>query len=344
MSPRALLCGLVAAGVLFAAAGAGAASIAGAATFGGWSHAEQRVVVRAGLMRPYPGGAFHGERRLSADQLRWALRALARTAGTERAAAPGGGGRITVRAFDRIMVDQLGMTDVAAHVQRQARRSGLVPPDRFGAEVVARQLGLRFNHPSREDGFELFPGDPITRAEAAWSLARVLRLGDDDLAYVREQLLGFTLPRYDADQRRVLRVAVARIGWPYVWGGESDGTFSSIGGWQAHGGFDCSGLVWRVFKLSGSPWGPEIQGRTAAQQADEIPRSRRLRLHRVRGGDLLFFGSASFTSRPTEANVVHEGIALTPEWMIQASSQGVYLGSLTEKWRRDGFAWGRRVL
>jgi cell wall-associated NlpC family hydrolase len=322
-----------------------AAGGAGAATLGGWSRTQQKQVVRAGAMAVFPSDhRFHGERRLSVAQLRSTLGVLAARDGVDRVPLPGAG-TVTVARFDRLLVQQLGLEDVATHVQQEARAAGLKPPARFGDEVTARQLGLRYNHPSWDDRLELFPTDAITRAEAAWSVAQVLRLSDDDIAYVTDQLSGFTLPTtYDAAQRRILGLAVSRIGWPYIWGGESDGTFSSAGGWQAHGGFDCSGLVWRVFKLSGSPWGHLIQGRTAAQQAGEVSRARRLHLRQLRGGDLLFFGTARFTSTPTEANVVHEGIALTKDWMIQSSSQGVYLGSLREPWRRDEFAWGRRVL
>ena len=41
---------------------------------------------------------------------------------------------------------------------------------RFGAEVVARLLGLRYNHPAANDGRELRPQDAATRAEAAYSV------------------------------------------------------------------------------------------------------------------------------------------------------------------------------
>ena len=92
-----------------------------------------------------------------------------------------------------------------------------------------------------------------------------------------------------------MRIAIARIGMPYVWGGETDRASAAYGG-QVHGGYDCSGLAWRVFKLSGLP-AAALQGRTAAQQAGEIPRSARLRLGQVQGGDLLFFGPGRFWQR-----------------------------------------------
>jgi cell wall-associated NlpC family hydrolase len=106
---------------------------------------------------------------------------------------------------------------------------------------------------------------------------------------------------------------------PYVWGGETDGPSPG----QVHGGYDCSGFAWRVFKLSGNPAGRQISGRTAAQQAGEIPKSRRIALDDVQPGDLLFFGSAHFRSKATEGNVTHEGIALSNQWAIHSSSQGV---------------------
>ena len=127
---------------------------------------------------------------------------------------------------------------------------------------------------------------------------------------------------------------------PYIWGGETDG--ASPG--QVHGGYDCSGFAWRVYKLSRNPAGTKIRGRTAAQQAGEIPKSRRLHLSQVQPGDLLFFGSAKFKSKATEANVIHEGIALSKDFAIHSSDQGVYVLPLYEGWLHDQFVWARRVL
>jgi len=69
---------------------------------------------------------------------------------------------------------------------------------------------------------------------------------------------------------------------PYGWGGESDGLSSRYGA-QLHGGYDCSGFVWRVYKLSGNPAGLGIGGRTAAQMAGEIPKAQRLLMNAVGG-------------------------------------------------------------
>jgi hypothetical protein len=38
------------------------------------------------------------------------------------------------------------------------------------------------------------------------------------------------------------------------------------------------------------------------------------------------------------------GIALSPDWMIHASAQGVYVSPLFDEWRRARFSWARRLL
>ena len=306
-----------------------------AATRANWNRAEQQQVAAAGLLTRLDDNRFHGERDLTGAQLGQALTALAGqpVAGTAQAT-------VSVTAFDARLVGQLGLSDVAAHVQDTARQAGLNPPRTFGTEVVARYLGLRTNHPAEDEALELYPWEPITRAEAAHSLAVLLDSGDWATQSARSQLGAFSLPAYDAATRRALRVAVSKIGMPYVWGGETDAASST----QAHGGYDCSGFVWRTFKLSGLPAGERIGGRTAAQMAGEIPKRERLHLDEIAPGDLLFFGEATFNGKATETGVDHVGIALSPHWMIQSSAQGVYVSSLDDEWRKARFTWARRVL
>jgi len=313
-----------------------------AATLGGWNTPEQRAVVRAGLLPKLADGRFHGEEPLTGAQLAGALGAVAARAG-QAPLAGGSSATLTVTSFDARLVDQLGLSDVARHVQDTAGAAGLRPPRTFGTEVVARYLGLRDDHPAPDEKLELYPWDPITRAEAAHSLATILHSGEWAVEGARAQLSALTLPRYDAAQRTALSLAASKIGMPYVWGGETDAVSSQFG-YQAHGGYDCSGFVWRVFKLSGNPAGARIGGRTAAQMAGEIAKRQRIRLDAVQPGDLLFFGSASFKGRASERSVIHVGIALSPHWMIHSSGQGVYVSSLDDPWRRDEFAWARRVL
>jgi cell wall-associated NlpC family hydrolase len=311
-----------------------------AAGLGSWNRSEQRAVVKAGLLDRLPDGRFHGEARLTGAQLGSALGGVAARA-DQPAVAGTSSATVSVTAFDARLVRQLGLSDVAAHVQAAAAQ--LHPPRSFGTEVVARYLGLRTNHPPQDETLELYPWDPITRAEAAHSLAVVLDQGDWAVESARAQLGAFELPRYGPHTRRLLSLAASRIGMPYVWGGETDAVSSQFG-YQAHGGYDCSGFVWRVFKLSGDPAGTRIGGRTAAQMAGEIRRSQRLHLDEIRPGDLLFFGAGSFKCKATERTVDHVGIALSEHWMIHSSAQGVYLQSLDDEWRRDSFTWARRIL
>src|SRR5438876_7321094 len=96
-----------------------------------------------------PGGAFQGAAPLSPAQANAAMAAVAATLGGNAAgSAPAAGeathavqiagGPVSVVRFDALLVDQLRLADVAAHVQSVAAADGLAPPAYFGTEVVAR--------------------------------------------------------------------------------------------------------------------------------------------------------------------------------------------------------------
>jgi cell wall-associated NlpC family hydrolase len=336
-----------------------------AATAGSWDAAQQRQVVATGLMGE-SDGSFDGAEHLSADQANAAMVALAPTLQSALDAQGSSGGEqgatgwsgepataapavpvaqtmqspVTVVTFDRMLVEELGLGGVAANVQATAAAAGLRPPSYFGSEVVARFLELGYEHPVGSQRLDLFPTEAITRAQAAWSLSAATKLSAWDVSSAQESLSAFELPSMTAAQRQALAIAVSRIGYPYVWGGTTDNTADGL----EHGGFDCSGFAWRVFKVSGLPWGREILGRTAAEQAGEIPSSQRLQMSQLEPGDLLFFGSAHFNSKATESNVIHEGIYLGDNWVIHSSGQGVYVLPLSGSWLGSSFAWGRRVI
>jgi len=301
-----------------------------ATTKANWDKADQRAVVRAGVLPSLDDG-FQGDHALTPGQLEAALAEIGAGSTT---AVKVTADRITVAVFHKYVVKQLGLADVVRAVQAEASRAGLSPPSRFGTEVVARQLGLRYDHPTQDDSLELYPTDTITRAEAAYSFARLLENGTGSAYYAREVLERFSLPSYTDAQRRALKTAVSKIGMPYVWGGETDGTSNSLYGPQAHGGYDCSGFVWRVFKLSGDPAGARIGGRTAAAMALEIKRGARLKFAKVRPADLLFFGKG----------ISHVGIAMSRDFMIHSSGQGVAITPLFDDYRQSSFDWARRVL
>jgi cell wall-associated NlpC family hydrolase len=329
------------------------ASAAAKKTAANWDGQAQRLVVKAGVMSEASPGNFAGASNLSGQAESKALSALAARqqaaedeveAPTTPAPAPmpavASTATVTVTRFDALLVDELGLSTTAAHVQQTAVAAGLKPPAYFGTEVVARYLGLRYDHPAGEDTLELYPWNAISRAEAAHSFAVVLEQGAWAVEGARETLEAFALPHYSADQLAVLRIAVSKIGMPYVWGGTTDGTEDGL----EHGGYDCSGFAWRVYKLSGLSWGAQILGRTAAEQAGEIAKSARIHVQDVQPADLLFFGSAHFNSNATHANVIHEGIALSSQWAIHSSGQGVYVLPLRTGWLAQQFTWARRVI
>ena len=99
----------------------------------------------------------------------------------------------------------------------------------------------------------------------------------------------------------MLNTAVRFIGFPYVWGGTSEQPESPFGV-QAHGGFDCSGFVWRVYKLQAYPGGAAlastIKGRTTYQMSGEVPAAKRIGFAKLAPGDVLFFGPAGPRSKP----------------------------------------------
>ena len=91
--------------------------------------------------------------------------------------------------------------------------------------------------------------------------------------------------------------ALAQVGTPYVWGGETPGV-----------GFDCSGLVQAAYKVAGInlPRVAQNQFDAGPQLAAGTP---------IQPGDLVFFGSSS-------ADVSHVGLVVRPGIMIDAPHTG----------------------
>jgi cell wall-associated NlpC family hydrolase len=249
----------------------------------------------------------------------------------------------TVSDLDASLVRGFGLGGAAHRFYLAARAAGLAPPARFGTEVTARMLELRYNHPAGQDNLELLPSEPATRAEAAYSAARALGFSDWQTTGVDQASQAFEVPELTAWQQRILHTAVQFIGYPYVWGGESETSESPFGA-QAHGGFDCSGFVWRVYKLQKyageGTLAATLRGRTTYDMSGEVPRAKRIPFAQLQPADVLFFGNGP---RSKPAQVGHTGIYLGNGWFIHSSDQGVYLSTLTG-WYRSSFAWGRRPL
>ena len=97
-----------------------------------------------------------------------------------------------------------------------------MPRPWLGTETVARMLGLRINHLQAEDARELQVSQPVTRAEAAYSIARVLTIQQYELDSVRLALDTFAFEQLSVWQQNVLRRALRLVGSPYVWAGTSE--------------------------------------------------------------------------------------------------------------------------
>jgi cell wall-associated NlpC family hydrolase len=325
--------------VLLACATAGTAT---AARPKSWADAAIRTVVARGLMADDPA-SFRPDDALTRGEAAALVAALTGRQ-SSRVAVARPDAPLDMQGLNAHLVAALGLQDAARAATAAAKAAGLAPPARFGNEVVARLLSLRTNHPAAQDALERQPTEPAPRAEAAHSVAKILAFSGAEAANARSTLATFALPALSDWQRRVLAKAVELIGRPYVWGGTSDGP-QSMSGKPVPGGYDCSGFVWRVFRLQRYPGGEALaatlRGRTTYAMSGEVARAKRIPVERLQPADVVFFGAKGSRSKPSE--IGHMGIYLGNGWLIHSSSQGVALVPLTG-WYARSFAWARRPL
>ena len=204
----------------------------------GWARKAIAAVTSRGLM----GGkaaSFRPEDPLTAGAL---ARLMAGLGGSADSSLPDPSAPVSIEELDATLVNALGLGPAALDFQGGAASAGLQPPERFGTEVVARLLGLRTDLPIPDDAYELQPQETATRADAAWSAARVISLGDETatgapapglaplaaadagggVSYVQGLASTFVLPTFTPLQQEVLRTPVSLIGYPYVWGGDDE--------------------------------------------------------------------------------------------------------------------------
>jgi hypothetical protein len=322
-----------------------AASAAGGRS---WAQPQITTVVEAGLLAD-SAATFKPQKPLTQRALAAALDSLSLASEEPvdyRYPVVTAGRAVTIRELDAALVGFLGLGDSARLVTAALRDAGLAPKPGVGTETVARLLGLRFNHPAAEDTLELGPNDPATRAEAAYSLARLLGLSGWEQDQIRAAAEQLVLPVLAGTQQQLLRRAVSFVGWPYIWGGTSEASQQLWDGKQLPGGFDCSGFVWRVFKLEPFPGASALasvlRGRTTYEMSGEVPPAQRIKkIENLQPGDLIFQGASGPKSKP--AQVDHAGIYLGGGWFVHSSGNGTTLHPL-EGWYRDRFAWARRPL
>jgi cell wall-associated NlpC family hydrolase len=311
-----------------------------------WAAPQIATVVAAGLMGP-DVPSFRPDDPLTRGDLHEAILALgkAHRAPTDPTRV------VTMRELDAQLVAAAGLLPAARQIRLAAQAGGLEPTDMLGTESVARLLGLRVNHPVGQEDLERSPKQPASRAEAAYSLAKLSLLDPSRIDAVRQVVATFSVPALTEWQRLVLTRALRFVGYPYVFAGTSEKpqTIWSAGapGGQLSvpGGFDCSGLVWRVFKLQPYDGAPSLadvlKGRTTYAMSGEVKKTQRIAPGLVQPADVLFFGTQGTQSKPSE--IGHSGIYVGNGWFVHSSSGGVTL-QLLQGWYADELAWARRPL
>jgi cell wall-associated NlpC family hydrolase len=305
-----------------------------------WDATQIQLVTKHGLLGGDPAD-FRPDDPLSAGELADLVAGLT---GKVAAVPADPSAPVTIAQLDAALVRGEGLGATAARFRAALVAAGLNPPARFGPEVVARLLGLRTDHPQSQEYLEVPPSGVATRAEAAFSAAKILGWQGWEKQYVTGLSATIAPQVVSGWQQTVLKQALSLIGYPYVFAGTSERP-QTVLGQVVPGGFDCSGFVWRVYKLAGyargTPLADTLKGRTTYAMSGEVPASKRIVFGSLEPGDVLFFGSKGPRSKPSQ--VYHTGIYLGGGWMIHSSGQGVAVVPMTG-WYRQTFAWARRPL
>jgi cell wall-associated NlpC family hydrolase len=251
--------------------------------------------------------------------------------------------RLTVYAAHLAVVRALGLETERRGASRIHVAGGpdLRMPANAGSEILVRELGLVYNQLSAQDGRERSRNETMRLADLVYMTDRARGIGSWQKAALYK-FRDVELPPMTPQRRQVIQAAVSQIGQPYVWGGDWP-TTRSPWGWQAHGGFDCSGLVWWAFKGNATSKamsvGTGLLGRTADQMAWERP-SEKVAIAKLAPGDLVFFGPRG--PKSTRGSIEHTAIALGNGWIVQSSGSrgGVSISYLADYWP-SATAWGR---
>ena len=302
-----------------------------------WAADEIQAVTSAGLL----GGSARAFRPNKA--LAWGeLAEVVATLRGRSIAVRDPGKAVTVSQLNAWLVRASRLASSTRHVRKALAAAGVQAPRRVGNETIARMLRLRINHDHPDDQRELGPRDDVTRAEAAYSVARLLELDRWERRRIKQLVREFSLPELDPLQTEVLSRAMRFVGMPYVWGGNSEHE-QHLFGQVVPGGFDCSGFTLRVYRsepFANAPGlGDVLIGRSTYELSAEIGRARRIALESVRAGDMIFFGDRGPKSKPDEVN--HMGISLGNGWMVHSSRYGTTITPISDYYLKR-FAWARR--
>jgi len=160
---------------------------------------------------------------------------------------------------------------------------------------------------------------PFARLAAVSALALMLA-ACGALPHRGEPPLIAGTPRAGAANAVLFR-AIALVGTPYRWGGNTPET-----------GFDCSGLVGYVYRDAAGVTLP----RTSSAMS-ELGR-RKLAIDLLQPGDLVFFEGGR--------DIGHVGIYVGERRFVHAPNSGgtVRLDSLDGAWWKEHFVYGKRIL
>ncbi len=269
-----------------------------------------------------------------------------------------GGGYTRTKGYVRAaevsaaLVRVLGKAPIARELEQKSSPDGWQPNvgRHFGTEVVAREMGLRYNRLENEDDLETSAGDHMPQADALYA---VWKAKTGASTWGADALAGFELDNYGPSRRKVVEFALSLVGTPYVWGGEwiSETPASYPFGAQARGGVDCSGFAWYVLRASSSSWSPvnrpyagwSFPERSSSDMARAA--ETKLGLRKLLPGDVVFFAPDGRGAKAAE--VYHAGIYLGKGWMVHSSGSraGISLAEIGPgAWWNDQFAWGRRII
>ncbi|MEA2486699.1 MAG: hypothetical protein QOF16_353, partial [Actinomycetota bacterium] len=114
------------------------------------------------INKPY----FRPNKPMSKDRF---ARLLRTTFGADYA---GGEGKIKARQVDRALIDVLGQSAVADHLNHLRSTDGWSPTVKptFGTEVLARDLGLRYDHAPGDEQHEAAANELLTQADILYAV------------------------------------------------------------------------------------------------------------------------------------------------------------------------------
>lgn len=238
-----------------------------------------------------------------------------------------------------------GLSTIRTADGRRFRR-----PKGFAVLVLARQLGLHFNH--TDESRELAPTSWVRRADAAFALHRASTVEPWKIESL-QRYRSVVLPTMSEERRQVVRFALSYAGHPYVYAGEwaEATTPGYCCGSQPVGGFDCSGFTWWVLRAADGAWDNTAfrpyQGWPLAERSSRLmARAARPRISFANTAptDLMFFDTDG--AGRGWSSVDHVGLSLGNGWMIHSSSGrgGVSIDRVSDGWWRGRFKWSRRII